>query len=231
MSGATLQQVLTATGYFPDGQPVAGLHLGQDAHDQRRGRNFSPDALWRTPSSLTIYFKLEESTPADDLVSQWRREVWNEGFAPLLWVISPARIDLYNGFGTPVREGDAQKHLIRRFENIEASLCELDALAGRLAIETGQFWARTPAVDRKTSVDQKLLSDLGFLERDLVAGGLARGAGQALIGRAIFTQYLVDRGIVSAGQLKKLCGHTALPSILRDRIATGRLFSWLAETG
>lgn len=230
MSAATLQRVLAATGYFPDGQPAAGLHLGQDARDLRRGRDFSPDALWRSPSSLTVYFKFEQTPPADELVSQWRREVWNEGFAPLLWVVSPERIDLYNGFSAPVKKGDAQKHLIRRFENIEASLNELDALAGRLAFETGQFWAQAPAVDRKTSVDQKLLADLAFLERDLVAGNLARGAAQALIGRVIFTQYLIDREIVNATRLKRLCGHTELPSILRDRTATGQLFTWLSQT-
>lgn len=230
MSAATLQQVLTATGYFPDGQPVAGLHIGQEAQGRRRGRAFAPDALWRSPSSLTVYFKFEQTQPTDDLVSQWRREVWNEGFAPLLWVISPERIDLYNGFGAPVKEGDAQKHLIRRFEDIDASLHELDAFAGRLAIETGQFWAQVPAVDRKSSVDQKLLLDLSFLERDLVAGNLARGTAQALIGRVIFTQYLIDREIVSVSRLKKLCGHTELPSILRDRVATGQLFTWLAQT-
>jgi len=179
---------------------------------------------------LTVYFKFEQSTPTDDLVSQWRREVWNEGFAPLLWVISPQRIDLYNGFGTPVKEDDARRHLIRRFENIDASLKELDALAGRLAIETGQFWAQVPAVDRKTSVDQKLLSDLGRLERDLVAANLARGMAQALIGRVIFTQYLIDREIVSAARLKKICGYTALPAILCDRSATSKLFEWLAQT-
>ncbi|MGQ0697467.1 MAG: HsdM family class I SAM-dependent methyltransferase [Panacagrimonas sp.] len=230
MSAATLQQVLTATGYFTDGQPVTGLHLGQEAQGLRRGRAFAPDALWRSPSSLTVYFKFEQTVPTDDLISQWRREVWNEGFAPLLWVISPDRIDLYNGFGTPVKEGDAQKHLIRRFEAIDASLQELDAFAGRLAIETGQFWTQAPAVDRKSSVDQKLLSDLSFLERDLVAGNLARDAAQALIGRVIFTQYLIDREIVTVSRLKRLCGHTALPSILRDRVATGQLFTWLAQT-
>ena len=230
MSAATLQQVLTATGYFPDGQPVAGLHVGQEAQELRRGRAFAPDALWRSPSALTVYFKFEHTPPTDDLVSQWRREVWNEGFAPLLWVISPERIDLYNGFGAPVKEGDAQKHLIRRFEDLDASLHELDAFAGRLAIETGQFWAQAPAVDRKSSVDQKLLSDLSFLERDLVAGNLARGTAQALIGRMIFTQYLIDREIVSVSRLKKLCGHTELPAILRDRGATGQLFTWLAQT-
>lgn len=230
MSAATLEQVLAATGYFPDGQPAAGLRLGSDAQASRRGRVFTPDALWRSSSSLTVYFKFEQNPPAEDVVSQWRREVWNEGFAPLLWVISPQRIDLYNGFGTPVKDGDAQKHLIGRFETIEASLHQLDELAGRLAIETGQFWAKAPTVDRKTSVDQKLLSDLAFLERDLVAGNLARSAAQALIGRVIFTQYLIDREIVSVARLRKVCGHTGLPAILRERCATAKLFEWLAQT-
>jgi hypothetical protein len=230
VSAANLEHVLSATGYLPDGQPAVGLRLGAEAQAARRRRTFTPDAMWRSTSSLTVYFKFEQHTPSDDVVSQWRREVWNEGFAPLLWVISPQRIDLYNGFGAPVKEGDAQKHLIRRFENIEASLSELDELAGRLAIETGQFWTQVPTVDRKTSVDQKLLSDLAILEHDLVAGNLARAAAQALIGRVIFTQYLIDREIVGAAHLKRVCGHTALPSALRDRQATAKLFAWLAET-
>jgi hypothetical protein len=227
---ATLEHVLSATGYLPDGQPAAGLRLGAEAQAARRGRAFAPDALWRSTSALTVYFKFEQSAPTDDVVSQWRREVWNEGFAPLLWVISPQRIDLYNGFGAPVKDGDAQRHLIGSFENIEASLHKLDELAGRLAIETGQFWAQVPTVDRKTSVDQKLLSDLAFLEHDLVEGNLARAAAQALIGRVIFTQYLIDREIVSPARLKRVCGHTVLPSILRDKQATAKLFAWLAET-
>lgn len=230
MRAATLQQVLAATGYYPDGQPAVGLHFGQDAQSLRHRRNFSPDALWRSPSAFTIYFKFEQSAPTDDQVSKWRREIWNEGFAPLLWVVSPERIDLYNGFGTPIEEGDAQKYRIRTFKNIEASLSELDALAGRLSIETGRFWEQVTTIDRKTSVDQKLLSDLAFLERNLVEANLAHGAAQALIGRAIFTQYLIDREIVSTTHLKRLCGFAALPPILRDRTATSQLFSWLSET-
>jgi len=231
MSAANLEKVLAATGYLPDGQPAEGLHLGQDAQRLRpRGRDFSPDALWRSRSALTVYFKFEAAPPSEDTVGRWRREIWNEGFAPLLWVVSPQRIDLYNGFGTPIRQGDAQKHLIQTFENIDGSLNELDALAGRLAFETGQFWARVPTVDRKTSVDQKLLSDLAFLEHDLVDGNLNRDAAQALIGRVIFTQYLIDREIVTAARLKRLCGHGSLPPILRNRTATGQLFTWLSET-
>jgi len=225
-----LEHVLAATGYLPDGQPVAGLRLGNDAQISRRGRVFTPDALWRSASSLTVYFKFEQNPPTDNVVSQWRREVWNEGFAPLLWVISPRYIDIYNGFGSPVKEGDAQKHLIKRFETIETALHRLDELAGRLALETGQFWAQVPTVDRKTSVGQRLLSDLAFLERDLVAGKLDRSAAQTLIGRVIFAQYLIDREIISAAQLHQVCGHKTLSAILLNRSATEKLFAWLVQT-
>ncbi len=159
MNTATLEQVLAATGYLPDGQPAPGLRLGAEAQSSRHGRVFVPDALWRSASSLTVYFKFEQSAPADDLVSQWRREVWNEGFAPLLWVISPQRIDLYNGFGTPAKEGDAQRHLIRRFENIEASLHELDELAGDWRSRRANSGPRCrPSIARPASIRSSCLT-------------------------------------------------------------------------
>ena len=230
MSTNLLQGVLEATGYFPDGQPASGLQLGAAAQISRRGREFVPDALWRSQSALTVYFKSEGVSPDDGLVSTWRREIWNEGFAPLLWVVSPDRIDLYNGFGAPTAASDARQHLIQTFSHLESSLDELDRLAGRLSIETGQFWLQRSQVNRKTSVDQKLLSDLAHLEKDLVHADLELPVAQALIGQVIFTQYLIDRQIVNANQLKRLCGHSAFPSILRNRTATGKLFTWLSRT-
>ena len=74
------------------------------------------------------------------------------------------------------------------------------------------------------------MSDLAYLELDLVKAQLDRAAAQALIGRAIFTQYLIDREIVLPDRLQRLCGYRALPPILRDRIATERLFTWLSDT-
>jgi hypothetical protein len=68
------------------------------------------------------------------------------------------------------------------------------------------------------------------LEHDLVEMELDRHAAQALVGRTIFTQYLIDRQIVTSSRLNKLCGYSTLPPILRDRNATTRLFSWLSET-
>lgn len=230
MTAEVLQRVLTATGYIADGTPANGVLLDSDARSSRRGRNFVPDALWSGQSSLTVYFKAVDEPPLDEEIAAWRREIWNEGFAPLLWVVSPNRIDLYNGFGRPSPSTDADKNRLATFEAIDASLAELDALAGRLAMETGQFWLNAPSVNRKTAVDQQLLSDLAALERDLVVAELARSEAQALIGRSIFTQYLVDRDIVSAARLEALCGHTKLPAALRDRTATTQLFAWLTRT-
>lgn len=229
MSTEPFRRVLEATGYLVAGRPEPGVCLGADIR-LRRGRDFRPDALWRSPSALKVYFKFEEQPPSGELVGRWRREIWNEGFTPLLWVISPDQVDLYNGFGRPLERGDAATHRLQTFKNISSELDKLDAFAGRLAMETGQFWLQAPNVDRKTGVDQQLLSDLGYLERGLVAANPDRVAAQALIGRSIFTQYLIDRKIVDPDLLQSLCGFRSLPPILRDGAAVERLLIWLSDT-
>jgi hypothetical protein len=227
-----LHLVLEATGYLSDGTAAPGTYLGGEAVavERRRGRTLVPDAMWRGPTALSVYFKFEPQPPSDELVGTWRREIWNEGFAPLLWVVSPARIDLYNGFGRPLREDqDAAAHHLRQFQNIETQHRELDDFAGRFAMETGQFWLNAPAVNRKTSVDQQLLADLAYLESALLSGGLSEPETHALIGRAIFVKYLIDRRIVRPDRLSELTGHDEFSPILRNREATAKLFAWLVD--
>ena len=216
MSAEPLRRILEATGYLSDGEPAAGVRLGADAQSVRRGRHFAPDALWRGQTATTVYFKYSDVRPDTVTVSSWHREVWNEGFAPLLWVVSPDCIELYNGFGRPTSNEDAPRHLLQSFEAIEQQLIELDHLAGRLAMETGQFWLHSDKVNRKTSVNEQLLSDLAVLERDLVGGGLDRSEAQGLIGRSIFTQYFVNGKIVDSARLKQECGAERLAAALRD---------------
>ena len=228
-----LHNVLEATGYLlPDGQPAPGVILGDDIQQARPiRRSFSPDALWRSTSTLlTVYFKYASTSPSEEEIGIWRQEIWNEGFAPLLWVVSPDRIDLYNGFALPERTADADENRLQTFRNVIVELDELDQFAGRLAMETGQFWSQATSVTRETSVDHKLLSDIAFLENDLDSEGLGHIEAQGLIGRTIFTQYLVDRKIIGESKLKAICGYSTLPEILHDRRATEKLFTWLSET-
>ena len=235
MTSTHFHNVLEATGFLlPGGRPAPGVLLGEEAQQKRRGhRSFSPDALWRSTSTLlTVYFKYASASPSEEDIGIWRQEIWNEGFAPLLWVVSPERIDLYNGFALPERTADADENRLHTFRNVIAELDELDQFAGRLAMETGQFWSRRRAssVTRKTSVDHKLLSDITVLENDLINAKLEPIDAQGLIGRTIFTQYLVDRKIIGESKLKAICGCSALPEVLHDRRATEKLFTWLSET-
>lgn len=81
MATDVLQDVLEATGYLENGAPAHGVHLGDDARSRCRSRNFAPDALWRSNSALTVYFKHAQEAPSDEQVADWRREIWNQGFA------------------------------------------------------------------------------------------------------------------------------------------------------
>lgn len=231
MIAKPLQRVLEATGYLHLGQQCApGVRIGEAAQEHRRGRRFRPDACWEGQSELRVYFKYIEDDISDETIATWRLEIWNEARSPLLWTVSPQRTVLYNAFGTPQHKDDAKANRLKTFENTASDLKRLDSFAGQLAMETGQFWQNEPRVNRKTGVDQQLLSDLGALERDLLAEGLGGPEAQGLIGRCIFTQYLIDREIVGPDLLQQVCGQPSLPDALDDPSATRSLFAWLAST-
>ena len=244
MIAPLLARVLEATGYLSNGQPAAAsvTLAGPDTHTPSVSGNYSrlpsffPDAWWRSNAEpgpwsgdvdLRVYFKFVEK-PMEEPVAEWQKEIWNQGFSPLLWVVSPQRIDLYNGFGEP--RSSAVDNRLETFSHLEAELARLDAYAGRLAMETGQFWRTEPAVNRNNTVDTRLLRRLAALERNLVGGGLDRAEAQGLIGRSIFAQYLLDRDIIAAERLHELAGRGSLPEVFDDREAAMRLFGWLRET-
>ena len=231
MIAEPLQHVLESTGYLHPGQQCApGVRIGLAAQEQRRGKRFRPDARWEGRSELRVYFKYIEDDVSDETIGTWRREIWNEARSPLLWTVSPQRTVLYNAFGKPQLKNDAEANRLRTFENTASELERLDSFAGQLAMETGQFWRNEPSVNRATGVDQQLLSNLGALGRDLVAAGLGGLEAQGLIGRCIFTQYLIDRRIVGPDLLRKVCGQPSLPDALDDPSATRSLFDWLTRT-
>ena len=241
MIAEPLGRVLEATGYLANGASAAPsvTLAGSDPHDWRPSPSFDPDVWWRSGADadrrgaggvgLSVYFKYVDE-PRDVLVAEWQREIWNRGFSPLLWLVSPERIDLYNGFGAPRTPDEVEANRLRTFRLVDAELTQLDTLAGRLAMETGQFWRLESRVNRKTSVDRRLLRDLSRLEHQLVGADVDRGEAQALIGRCIFAKYLTDRGIVTRRRLVRLCGHGDLADALRDPAAAGRLFAWLRDT-
>lgn len=224
-----LMHVLEATGYMADGEPATSVHFGEDVRRVRGLPSLQPDARWHNRAdNLNVYFKYSAEKPDNAQLARWHQDVWNEGTSPLLWVIWPERVDLYNGFGAPKKRGQISRNRLGAYRHNQ--LDELDRYAGRLAMETGQFWREETRVNRHNAVDRRLLHHLRWLQAKLIEDGLPVLEAQGLIGRSIFTKYLIDRGIITKRRLQAAYGQPSLENILRDRTATVELFAWLRDT-
>jgi len=243
MIAEPLSRVLESTGYLVAGEPAAPSVSLVNGGGPRRLRSLRPDAMWRSTATgrmngadgavdLSAFFKYAgPATDAMGAVAGWQQDVWNQGFGALLWVVWTDRVEIYNGFGKPRPAGEEGANLLGTFDLGDSGLAALDSFAGRLAMETGEFWVRQGhRVDRKTGVDAQLLEDLRGLESSLVKSGLDHQEAQGLIGRTIFANYLIDREVVTTDRLRELCdGRSALADIMGDRDAAICLFEWLRD--
>lgn len=224
MGSAAFTKALTATGYLlPNGRPAPGLaRAGEDAgarlravlSDSRVG--LQAEAVFSAQSVPTAIFKdAGDSVPSDQQIAQWHEAAWNVGVAPLLWIITPTDVRLYDCYASPAKESPQQiatEPLDVFSLQAEDRLRSLDAMCGRYATETGAFWSSTigQRIDRRHRVDRQLLDEINVLEDRLTVLPPAMGRplpseeeekkasrdfAQRLIGRCIFTSYLVDRGI------------------------------------
>ena len=253
MKSSTFDRVLRATGFLgPSGRPAPGLTLADDedaATLQAVFRNarvgLNADAVFSTQSVPTSIFKdAGAALPGDEDIRDWHEAAWNIGVAPLLWIITPTDVRLYDCYASPVQPGPqagiVQPPLDHFVVDSEDRLRALDAACGRLATETGSFWSSAigKRIDRRHRVDRELLGEINALEQHLVgltpddaateSRALARNFAQRFIGRCIFTWYLLDR------ELAQPFLPSNLPPDLGAMFATADsaflLFDWLRAT-
>jgi hypothetical protein len=231
----TLNRVLGATGYLVEGEAALGLVRSEEDSAPRRypqvfnSRGLAPDALWTQGTDAAVFFKHFGSEPSVVELSRWRQVAWNHGVAPLLWLISPDYVRVYNCYARPTGDQDHEHHLLATFKTLDDQLRLLDDYAGRVALETGHFWRRETRIDRRSRVDRQLLEDLRDLERMLLSTGLEKEIIHALIGRSVFVQYLIDREILSKRFLKDEFSSDSLGQVLREKPRTYALFRWVKQ--
>lgn len=217
-------RTLNATGFMIGENPAPGLTL--DSPPLNRRIDLQPDAVWHDRSQLEVVFKYAPETPPPIQVASWHRDVWNLGLAPLLWVVSPHNIRLYNTYERPSSTQDASSHVLREVRLIDRELSRLDDYAGRLSMTSGQFWSNEHRIRRDGRVDLQLLHDLQELEHKLCTESLPRDIAQALLGRTIFVRYLVDRGLVGQDVLREI-GIEDPRKAIGERHQAYRLFEWV----
>lgn len=253
MTSPAFTKALKATGYLlPNGEAAPGLARGGEATSARLRPLLSDtriglkaDAVFSAQNVPTSIFKDAGSeVPSEKQVSGWHEAAWNVGVAPLLWIITPTDIRLYDCYASPARAGTPAALDIFPLDAADR-LRALDAICGRFATETGAFWS-TPIgqrIDRRHRVDRELLSEINALEEKLTqvppAGSsrkpespteikAARDFAQRLIGRCIFASYLIDRGIAQPFLPE------GIPANVGEMFASVKssfaLFKWLRST-
>ena len=253
MRSRVFQQVLHATGYLgPSGRPAPGLTLADDEDasklravfkNERVGLN--ADAVFFAQNVPASIFKdAGDALPNDQDIRDWHEAAWNISVAPLLWIITPTDVRLYDCYASPPQPGPQVSAVPPPLDcfvvDSEDRLRVLDAACGRLATETGAFWSSSigAKINRQHRVDRELLGEINALERCLIdltpkADGpescaLARDLAQRFIGRCIFTWYLLDRGLAQPFLPAEL------PADLSAMFATPdsafALFDWLRAT-
>jgi len=258
-------RVLECTGFYRNGRPLHGsvwssdelqsaVQLGSSSSFERIDRAFKYQAIlqpedrngkigvsdiFELSQSPCIYFKRWDAEPTSAeltrLLLDWQRAAWNDGRAPMLWVVTPMHVRILNAYVRPRagrRESSLRRIEIRRFENLAGGLEELRQIASREQIQSGHFWGREEgaSIDRRQRVDRQLITDLNSAAEELRSKGLHLAEAHRLLLRAIFASYLQARGWLAANFLEERFGVSQFKDTLADPDIARRMFDWLAET-
>ncbi|MBH5392092.1 N-6 DNA methylase [Bradyrhizobium diversitatis] len=243
-STPTLLDVLTRAGFLRDGAPVegmitAGANLDSDSRAGRYAFLFDRtrfplaiEGLFKAGGAPVMLFVDGGVGPLEEQAAVgWHRVAWNVGLAPLLWINVPGRVVILDSYRRP--SGRLSDVVIAEFAtDTPSNVSELVTACGRLAFDTGAFWSSNFArrIDRQQRIDATLLRELTAVERKLLRAGLQPLLAQKLIGRTIFSQYLIDRGLLQEVDLERRFGHAGLSDTLRSPDAAAGLFDWLRST-
>lgn len=142
-------------------------------------------------------------------VEETRKELWNLGATTLLIVEMQSQVRVFSTLTPPAKDDLTSEKAHLTDETIQG--LELTELALRVQkftrrVETGAIYREHKSLfDPKNTVDQRLLKNLKTT-RDLICPSISvegyRRA-HALIGKFLFSCYLLDRGIIGPAYLRK----------------------------
>jgi len=115
MSSVAFRAALEATGYLDaEGRTAPGLTTaGSEAparlrsvlQDERVG--LQAEAVFSAQGTPTSIFKdAGQSSPSPADLRGWYEAAWNVGVAPLLWIITPTDVRLYDCYAAPPETAD-----------------------------------------------------------------------------------------------------------------------------
>lgn len=203
-SRASFEQVCSLLDFSKDNGLVTDVHATDDAHLRQiladAIKKLGIDAIYFLkpekggPSIPLIYFKLMEYPSPSD-IAELHKLSWNMGQAPLLFIILPDTVLVYNNLDPP-RKGDDKAGLIDELKIFSRIEKERKAFRNyeRAEFETGNYWRRNISIFKTDkSIFRMLLKNLDYMRRNLINTGLPSKIVHTILVRSIFVKYLEDR--------------------------------------
>ena len=148
------------------------------------------DAIYYLNDKPLIIFKeFYDKNNINEKIKNFHKSVWNLGETPVLFIILPQDIHIYNGFIFKKEDHTAWK----KFSSTDVKLDEFSYFN----LNSGNFWKKNEKVFSKhTRVQNYLLENLKTCRSMLLELGLPQEIIHNILGRLIFSRYLLDRGIL-----------------------------------
>jgi hypothetical protein len=187
-----------------DGEkPLPSAHLMRRAWE-----DFGLDGIFYTNQTPYIYFK-EVSVIDPEQIRLLHLQLWNQGVAPLLVVISPTEIYIYSGLASPTQNAEEINQGDRLVDILQRTADGLELRDFIRSVELGElFREKAKSFNPKLRVDRDLLRNLEATRNCLLehtSNSLQDiKTVNALLWRVIFTCYLIDREIIDSSYFSRL---------------------------
>ena len=184
-------------------KPLSSAHLMRRAWE-----HFGLDGIFYTNQTPYIYFK-EVSVINYEQIRLLHLQLWNQGVAPLLVVISPTEIYIYSGLASPTQNAEEINQGDRLVDILERTADGLELRNFIRSVELGElFREKAKSFNPNLRVDRDLLSNLeatrNFLLKHTSNSLQDIKTVNALLWRVIFTCYLIDREIIDSSYFSQL---------------------------
>lgn len=174
---------------------------------RRLFKDVDMDALVCVDGRPTVCIK-DGRALQDPQVEETRRKLWNLGATTLFVVERPGKVEVFSTFARPSKDdsqGERAKLGSETIESLEATELALRVRELVRRVETGAVYRdHRPLFNPKDAVDRSLLENLkaarNLISPQISLEGYRRA--HALIGRFLFSCYLLDRGIIGPAYLK-----------------------------
>jgi hypothetical protein len=191
------------------------------------------EAIYFTGEYPLIYFKtLSDLNPQK--IKLLHKSIWNQSRIPLMFIITPTEIRIYDCYKEPLLEQDTNinKLEVDRFTFAIDELKRMKNIYHQSNIDSGRYWETTSGrkINATKKVDQLLINNLKYARIQLLAeldldADIALPIIHNLLCRSLFILYLEDRKVINGNYYSNyLPNTTSYFEILNDVKACYRLF-------